>query len=72
MTSSKIQNGRKLEHIQTMCQICLSTTEPNKTLSKVKMSVHHSAYSSAASSHTNSKSIRSNNDNENDYNDNSK
>ena len=55
-----------------MCQIFLSTTEPNKTISKVKMSVHHSTYSSAASSQTNSKSIRSNNDNENDYNDNSK
>ena len=49
MTSSKIQNGRKLDHIiQTTCQRFLSTTGPPKTISKVKMRVRYSAYSSAA------------------------
>ena len=49
MTSSKIQNDRKLDHIiQTTCQRFLSTTKPPKTISKVKMRVHYSAYSSVA------------------------
>ena len=54
MTSSKNQNGGKLDHIQTTCQRFLSTTEPNKTILKVKMRLHHSAYSSDASSQTKS------------------
>ena len=43
MTSSKIQNEGKLSHIQTMCQRFLSTTEPNETISKVKMRLYHRA-----------------------------
>ena len=48
MTSSKIQNSGKLDHIQTTCQMFPSTTEPYKTMSKVKMGLRHSALSSAA------------------------
>ena len=52
MTSSKIQNSGKLDQIQTTCQGFLSTKEPPKTISKVKMKEHYSACSSAAGSQT--------------------
>ena len=45
MMLSKIQNSRKLDHIQTTCQRFLSTTKPSRAISKVEMRVHDGACS---------------------------